>query len=146
MTTNGENNSQVNQSSDLCSETKKNTINLAKWTTAWVLTMALATFGSLLLWPDITWLKIVSVVVNLLVGVGVIFANKRHLLGLDELQQKIQLDAMALALGVGLIAGTSYSTLDAINLIAFDAEISHLIMLIGLTYLVSTIIGQRRYQ
>jgi len=146
MTSKDENNSKDEQFSDWSSETKKNTKSLAIWTSAWVVTMAIATFGSLLVWPEIEWLKVVSVLINLLIGIGVIFANKRHLEGLDELQQKIQLDAMAIALGVGLIAGTSYSTLDNINLISFDAEISHLVMLIGVTYLLGVVLGQRRYQ
>jgi hypothetical protein len=146
MTLKDENNAQDEQCSDWSGETKKNTKRLAIWTGAWVATMAIATFGSLLVWPEIIWLKVVSVVINLLIGIGVIFANKRHLEGLDELQQKIQLDAMAISLGVGLIAGTSYSTLDNINLISFDAEISHLVMLIGVTYLLGVIFGQRRYQ
>ncbi len=146
MTQNGKNSPNEEQCSDWTSETKKNTISLAKWTGAWLLTMALATFGSILLWSDIVWLKVVSVLINFLVGIGVIIANKRHLQGLDELQQKIQLDAMALALGIGLIGGLSYSTLDVINVISFDAEISHLVMLIGVTYLLGVIIGQRRYQ
>ena len=49
-----------------------------------------------------------------------IVANKNHLRGLDEMQQKIQLEAMALALGVGLVAGLGYSTLSITNLITFD--------------------------
>jgi len=131
---------------DWSGENISNTKNLAIWTAAWLVTMALATFGSLLLWPESQILKMTSLLVNLLVGIGVIFANKRHLRGLDELQQKIQLDAMALALGVGLVVGLAYSTMDVIDLIAFDAEISHLVMLIGLTYLAGVIIGTRRYQ
>ena len=133
-------------SNDWNQENKNNTKNLAVWTGAWLVTLAIATFGSLLIWPESQILKTTTLLLNLLVGIGVIFANKRHLRGLDELQQKIHLDAMAMSLGVGLIAGCSYSTMDVVNLISFDAEISHLVMLIGLTYLVGVILGTRRYQ
>ena len=75
-----------------------------------------------------------------------IVANKNHLKGLDEMQQKIQLDAMAISLGVGIVCGISYSLLDQTNLISYDAEISHLIILMGLTYSAGTIIGRNRYQ
>ena len=135
-----------NDCEDWNEETRRNTKKLALWTGAWLATMAVATFVSLLLWPESQWLKVTSVLINLLVGIGVIFANKRHLQGLDELQQKIQLEAMALALGVGMIGGLSYSTLDVIDVIPFDAEISHLVMAIGLTYLAGTIFGLRRYR
>ena len=75
-----------------------------------------------------------------------IVANKNHLKGLDEMQQKIQLDAMAISLGVGIVCGISYSLLDQTNLISYDAEISHLIILMSLTYMAGTIIGRIRYQ
>ena len=52
---------------------------------------------------------------------------------------------MALALGVGVVGGLSYSLLDTTNLIAQDAEISYLVILIALTYLASVVIGQKRY-
>ncbi len=62
------------------------------------------------------------------------------------MQQKIQLEAMALSLGVGFVCGLSYSLLDQSNLMAADAEITHLILLMGLTYLAGTVIGNRRYR
>jgi hypothetical protein len=80
------------------------------------------------------------------VGVGMILANKRHLQGLDELHQKIQLDAMAISLGVGVVVGLGYSNLDVTNIISADAEISHLVILIALTYLAGIIIGNRKYR
>jgi hypothetical protein len=51
-----------------------------------------------------------------------------------------------LSLGVGLIVGLSYSNLDVTNLISFDAEISHLVVLMGLTYLGGVIAGVRKYR
>lgn len=121
-----------------------NTRHLAAWTAAWLATMAIATFGSLLVWPDHTALKGAAIAVNVGVGVGMILANRRHLLGLDELQQRIQLHAMAWSLGAGLILGTAYSSLDVTGVIGFDAEISHLVMAMGLIYLGATIAGTRR--
>ena len=55
-------------------------------------------------------------------------------------------EAMALSLGVGLVVGLSYSTMDVTNLIAFDAEISHLVILVGLTSGVGVFAGLRKYQ
>ena len=83
---------------------------------------------------------------NLGVGVGMIVANKRYLQGLDELHQKIFLDAGALTLGVGLVGGLSYELLEDVKLISFEPEISHLVMLMSLTFLVGMILGNRRYQ
>lgn len=126
--------------------TKKNTRRLAYWTAAWTLSMALATFGPKFIWQGDTLLTVLAILLNLGLGIGMIVANKRHLKGLDELQQKIQLEAMALALGVGLVGGLSYSLLDITNLISADAEISHLVILMALTYMAGIFSGQVRYK
>lgn len=118
-------------------QNRKNTKNLAFWTLGWVLSMALASLGSALLWPGDTLLSGLTIALNLFIGIGMIWSNKRHLLGLDEMEQRVQLESMGITLGVGLIFGLAYSNLDQTNLIPFNAEISHLVILMGLTYLVS---------
>lgn len=127
------------------SQVKMNTRNLAFWTMLWVSSMALATYGPLYLWES-SALTAVGILINTLLGIGMILANIRHLKGLDEMQKKIQLEAMGIALGVGLVGGLSYSMLDTTNLITQDAEISFLVILIALTYLTAVVIGQKRYQ
>ncbi|NNF17546.1 MAG: hypothetical protein HKN70_12435 [Gammaproteobacteria bacterium] len=124
----------------------KNTTRLAVWTGAWVLTMALANYGPKFLWNSNEALTIIAVLVNLATGAGMILANKRHLQGLDELHQKIQLEAMALALGVGLVVGLAWSNLDVSDMFSSDAEISHIVILMALTYLGGIVVGHRKYQ
>ena len=121
------------------------TVKLAAWTAAWVVTMAIASFGPQLLWQS-RELTLLAIGVNLLVGAGMIIANRDHLKSLDELQQKVQLEAMSITLGVGLIAGLAYSNLDTSNVVPFDAEISHLVIGMGLTYLVSLVFLNRKYR
>jgi hypothetical protein len=126
--------------------TKKNTVNLAYWTGAWLLTMALAAFGPKFIWNSQPAISVFAIIINTAVGVGVILANKKHLNGLDEMQRKIHMDAMAIALGVTIIGGLSYSMLDISNVINSDAEISHLVILTSVTYLISVVIGNMRYK
>ena len=126
--------------------TAKNTSNLRFWTLAWVLTMALANFGPKFIWEMNTNISLIVVLLNMTIGFGMILANKRHLNGLDELHQKIQLEAMAVSLGVGLVIGLSYSSLDVTNVIPFDAEISHLVIIMSLTYLAGYVRGFRKYR
>jgi hypothetical protein len=75
-----------------------------------------------------------------------IFANIHHITSLDEMMQKIQLEAMGITLGITLITGISYSLLDTANVIAQDAEISLLIIVMGLSYMTATAIGYRKYK
>jgi hypothetical protein len=124
---------------------RSNTVRLGYWTFAWVATMAAAAFGPRLLWDYATLPTLVAVLVNLGVGFGMIVANRRYLRGLDELHQKIFLEAGAATLGVGLVCGLSYELLEDIKLISFEPEISHLVVLMCITFLVGMVAGHRRY-
>jgi len=122
------------------------TTGLAVWATAWVVTQALAVHGPGHIWQSGQSLTALALLVNLGAGIGMIMAISRHLHGLDELQRKIQLKAMALCLGVGLVGGMAYSTLDATNLIPVEAKISHLVILMALTYLAGVIWGHGKFR
>jgi hypothetical protein len=126
--------------------TVKNTVRLGIWTAAWVISLAIATFGPMFIWESGTLPSILAIAVNLAIGVGMILANKHHLQGLDELQRNMQLEAMAVSLGVGLITGLAFSTMDVVNLIHFDAEISHMVILMSITYAISLAISRRKYR
>jgi hypothetical protein len=125
---------------------KQNTIRLGYWTAAWLLSMALAAFGPTFIWQSNTLANLLAILVNLGIGIGWIMANKRNLRGLDEMQQKIQLEATALALSVAVVGGLSYELLEDTHLIGFQPEISHLVVLISLAYAVGLFTGNKRYQ
>ena len=119
---------------------------LAIWTFAWVASMALASFGPKFLWDNNITLSLIAISLNVILGIAMIVANKKHFEHLDELQRKIQLEAMGITLGLAVVLGLAYSLLDQANIISYDANISHLVILIGITYLVATFIGTRRYR
>lgn len=128
------------------SSNKKNSVRLGIWTAAWVLSTALMAFGPRFLWDFATVPTVMAVILNLVIGFGMILANRRQLRGLDEMQQKIFLEAGALSLGVGLVCGVSYDMLEDIRLISFEPSIAHLVILMCLTFMVGMIIGHRKYQ
>ena len=134
---------------DMCdstAQTKKNTKRLFFWSVVWVLATAGVSFGSKNLWDFNIWLTTIAVLIHIGLGLGMIRVFKQYLQGLDELQRKIQLDAMALSLGIGLVLGSSYEMLEDIKLIPFQPEIPHLLILMSLTYVVGTVMGNRKYQ
>jgi uncharacterized membrane protein len=124
---------------------KKATKNLALWTLFWLVSLALATFGPKFIWQENTTWSIIAVVINASFGAGLILAHIKHLSALDELQKKVQLDAMGIALGVGIVGGLSYSVMDISNIISGDAEIGFLVMLISISYMVALAVGKKRY-
>jgi hypothetical protein len=124
----------------------KNIKRLAFWTFSWVLSLALVTFGPKLIWEGNQVLTYLAFFLNLGFGIGMIIANRNHINGLDELDKKITFDAMAIALGVGVIGGLSFSVMDITQMIGFDAEISFLVVLISITYMIAIIVGKQRYK
>ncbi len=50
-----------------------------------------------------------AIVLNAAIGVGMIITYMRFLKELDELQQRIQLNALAVGRGIGLVGGFTYS-------------------------------------
>jgi hypothetical protein len=123
---------------------RRQTLKLGYWTLAWVLTMALATFGPKFLWASSVEITTAAIGLNFLIGIGMIVANKNYFNSLDEMQQKIHLQAMGITLGVGLVTGLAYSNLDISNVISFDAEIPHLVVIMALTYLATLVTLTRK--
>ena len=80
---------------------KSNTLKLAASTSLWLLSFA---FLSFIDWSNSPGLKLIALSLNIAAGVYMIMRNRAHLLGLDELQQRIQLNAMGTTLGIGLIS------------------------------------------
>jgi peptidoglycan/LPS O-acetylase OafA/YrhL len=125
---------------------KKRLKQLAFWTVSWTFTMALATFGPKFLWDNNTIATLITVLVNLAIGIGMILANRNVVNNGDELEKKIQLESMGITLGLAVVVGLFYSLLDQTNLISGDAEISNLVIFIGLTYIISTFYNNKRYR
>ena len=118
---------------------------LMLWTGLWLLSLALFTFGPMFIWDFNTALTTVLLVVNLLVGLKMIWANKAHLESLDELQQRIMLEAMALSLGITMIAGAAYGVCHAVKLVEHEPNASTLLFIMGITYALGTLISRRKY-
>ena len=124
---------------------KKNHRRILYWIVAWTVTMVLADKAELYEWHSSALISILAIVINAGIGIGMIVTYMRFLTELDELQRKIQLDSLALSLGVALVGSFSYSLLVTAKFIT-DAEISDIILLMGTTYAVGLIVGQVRYR
>ncbi|MEQ8240275.1 MAG: hypothetical protein RIA69_13735, partial [Cyclobacteriaceae bacterium] len=114
--------------------TNSNTVNLAVWTFGWLIASAIARFGPIFFW-DIsnTTYSGLAIGLTFVVGIGMILANRRFISGQDELQKKIQLEAMAFALGIGVVGGLCLASLNQANIITKDADIGIVVMIIGIT-------------
>lgn len=120
-----------------------NLVNL--WALAWAVTLALTSYLSDYGWYSSTIPTMIGFVIHTGIGLGMLFAYKRFLKNLDEMERKIQLDALAGSVGVTVICFSAYSILEKAGYLP-DLKPSYLIVLISLTYMAGIIIGRVRYQ
>ncbi|CAN5618816.1 hypothetical protein BH10ACT7_BH10ACT7_32910 [soil metagenome] len=125
--------------------TIKNTGRLAIWTLGWLVTLAIARFGPTL-WGDQPVISWIAIAVNVAVGIGWIVAHARFLRGTDDLQRKIMLDAIAVALGATLVGGCAYAAAGHADLVPSNLDIGFVAVLMAVVYIIGIAVGQLRYR
>ena len=124
---------------------KKQTKIMLGWTIAWVASLAFLTGGENSLWDNIIFTKI-GLLINFAIGIGMIIANKNLFKTYDELQKKIQFEAMAITLGLTVVVGLTYEISFDFGVINSEPEFEYLIIFISFIYITSTIINSRKYK
>lgn len=124
---------------------KRSTKTLFIWTFSWVTSLAVVAVGPKFIWDYATTITLLAVFTNLPLGYKMITANISHLNDLDEMQRKIQLEAMALSLGVSVVLGAVYGLLEDIRLITVEPNPSDLLFVMSFSYLLGVAIFRRRY-
>jgi hypothetical protein len=87
---------------------------------------------------------IAASLVPVALGVGVIAAYRRFLREADELRRKIELDALALAFGVGVVGSFAYWLLELAGAVA-QTDLMVVACGMVLTHAVAVLVGNRRY-
>ena len=135
----------IDPSNNLNSRTATNTQKLALWTGLWLVSLALVAFGPQFLWDYHTAVTTSLIVTNIFMGYKMIIANKEHLEGLDELQQRIHLEAMALSLGCSVVFGAVFGLLEGVKIMQSSPNPSSVLFVTGITYAIGMLIAHRKY-
>ena len=126
-------------------ERKKYTILLMVWTFSWVASLAFLTGAENTLWNNLIYTKI-GLLLNLAIGIGMIIANKNLFKHYDELEKKIQFEAMAITLGLVVVVGLTYEVSFDFGVIDSEPEFEYLMLFICFSYVASNIISAMRYK
>ena len=126
-------------------ERKKYTILLMVWTFSWVASLAFLTGAENTLWNNLIYTKI-GLLLNLAIGIGMIIANKNLFKTYDELQKKIQFEAMAITLGLVVVVGLTYEVSFDFGIINKEPEFEYLMLFICFSYMATNIINSLRYR
>jgi hypothetical protein len=126
-------------------EQKKQNKVMLGWTLAWVVSLAFLTGAENTLWNDLIYTKI-GLLINLVIGIVMIVAHKNLFKTYDELQKKIQFEAMAITLGLAVVVGLTYEVSFDFGVIDKEPEFEYLMLFICFSYVASTIISAIRYK
>jgi len=122
----------------------RNALRLNGWLLAWALSWAGASRGIKHEWMPAGGPTYLAILISTGIGVGLILAYRRFLRDGDELQRKIQLDALAISLGVGLVGTGAYRLTERAGMVA-ETDVSNIILLIAVAYSIAVVVGNWRY-
>ena len=117
-------------------EIKNTAMKLFLFTSTWVASTALLSFGPRLWWNYEASTTVFVVAANLLAGALMLLAFFRHLKSMDELQRQTHLEAMALTLGVTMIFTVIYGSLPKVQLLT-ESNPTTILFVIGITYILA---------
>ena len=127
--------SSLSAKSDYDRRSIRDNLALVGWIFAWMASLTVSA-------EWITWL---SIAVNFALGVWVAIRFVRMLRGMDDLQRKIQFDALAFSFGVSVVATISYSLLVTWGYIT-DEEVSDIFVVMCVAYSLAVVTGALRYR
>ena len=110
------------------------------WVVSWVVANIMVKEG----WASSTVSVAAVTLLSATLGIVMMLAYWKFLREADELQRKIQLEALAIGFGVGLIGAFTAHLLSRAGLVT-SIEISEAATIMMIAYAVATIVGERRY-
>ena len=108
-------------------------------------TFAFAVFGIKNEWLSPGYQTILAIGVQAIAGFAMFWAFRRLIVEMDDLQRKIQLDALALSLGITVFSTLTYDVLVKAALVS-EMKTSNFLFLICFIYMGAVIVGNLRYR
>ncbi len=87
---------------------------------------------------------IAGAVFSAALGIGMVVVYRRFLREADELRRKIELDAFALAAGVGVVGAVTYWLLERAGAIG-EADMLNVAVVMVCMHAIGVVLGERRY-
>ena len=125
---------------------KANTFWLGVWTAFWVGAVALVHMGPGQLWQENDLLNWGAFTVYGAFSAQMFVATVKYLREEDELNRRVMLHAYAVAAGVGVLYGIGHDALFKAGIVAVEAKVQYMILVMGLTMFISMIKGMRAYK
>ena len=122
----------------------KNAVRANLWIMAWAAVLVISTSFINADGGNSIIIAVAATVAITFIGIGMILLYRKMLRELDEMERKVQLDALALSVGTTLVGFGSYSILAKVGVLP-DLKAAYGIACMGLVYMAGLIIGRVRY-
>lgn len=122
---------------------RRNRRQVVIWSLAWALSFAAVALGI----KNLGWSSeatVAGVIGTAILGLANVLAYRRYLLETDELRRKIEVEALALAFGVGVFGGLSCWLL-AVSGFLEAKDFAFVFSAMILIYVLGVVLGCRRY-
>jgi len=120
----------------------KNAIIVNFWLLAWAISLVVLTTISGYEWYA-KWMSMSGLAIHIGISVGMIMVVKRFLSEAEDLERKIQLDALALSVGISIVVFSSYSLLEKVIDVP-ELSAAYLIVIMSIGYALGLIFGRMR--
>jgi hypothetical protein len=135
----------LSNSSEYDKRSIRDNLKFVVWIFIWMASLVLSDKAAKYGWWSAEWMTFLSIAVNAGLGLWMMHSYRRLLSGMDELQRKIQFDALSFALGISLVGACSYSLLVTWGYI-LDEEVSDIFVLMCVSYSASVMFGALKYR
>lgn len=119
--------------------------NVIIWTFIWLISFAFLVLGPNKLWES-TSITIIVALINLILILAMLFANKNLFDSFDEFQKTVQLKAIALSLFLTIFIGLLCTGLYESGLLKFEPRATQLVIFSAIIYIFSTIFIAKKYE
>jgi fluoride ion exporter CrcB/FEX len=121
---------------------RRNQWRIILWAFFWGVFFVATTWGAKREWP--LGVTLAGVIATSLFGVAAVLAYRRFLRETDELRRKIEVEALALAFGVGLVGGLTYWLLAVIGAVP-EKDFAYVFLVMMIVHPLAVLFGLRRY-
>lgn len=115
------------------------------WTFTWLISFAILVLGPKELWEN-TAMTVMAALLNFVLIIAMLYANKNLFDSYDEFQKTVQLNAIALTLFLTIFIGLLSIGLYQSGLLKFEPQVHHLVFFSALTYIFSAIFISKKYE
>ena len=135
----------LKEASDYDKRSIRDNLKLVAWIFVWMASLTVSDKAALYGWWEAEWITWLSIAINAVLGLWVVHSYRQMLKGMDDMQKKLQLEALSMAFGVSAVAACSYGLLVTWGYIQ-DEEVSDIFFVMCVSFAAASLFNAWRHR